>query len=132
MADRAGGPRAAHPARRVKPFALHETMLPAAALVPAAQSAIERFSSAGGAAAPAGARLPPWLRGAGRRRAARRAAAALHALRLRFNDVLSQFDLFPEVITQRSEHETGVWLSGLDVSPPTRSRLPGGRSSRRR
>ena len=29
--------------------------------------------------------------------------------------MLSQFDLFTEVITQRSEHETGVWLSGLDV-----------------
>ena len=37
------------------------------------------------------------------------------AIRLRFNDVLSQFDLFTEVITQRSEHGTGVWLSGLDV-----------------
>ena len=36
-------------------------------------------------------------------------------IRLGFNDVLSQFDLFTEVITQRSEHETGVWLSGLDV-----------------
>ena len=36
-------------------------------------------------------------------------------IRLEFNDVLSQFDLFTEVITQRSEHETGVWLSGLDV-----------------
>ena len=26
-----------------------------------------------------------------------------------------QFDLFNDVITQRSENETGVWLSGLDV-----------------
>ncbi len=37
-------------------------------------------------------------------------------LRMRFNDVLSQFDLFADVITQRSEHETGVWLSGLDIA----------------
>ena len=37
------------------------------------------------------------------------------AIRLRFNDVLSQFDLFTEVVTQRSENGTGVWLSGLDV-----------------
>ena len=34
---------------------------------------------------------------------------------MHFNDVLSQFDLFTEVVTQRSEHGTGVWLSGLDV-----------------
>ena len=43
---------------------------------------------------------------------------------MRFNDVLSQFDLFSNVISQRSENENGVWLSGLDVlaadalSPP--------------
>jgi hypothetical protein len=29
--------------------------------------------------------------------------------------VLTQFDLFNDVITQRSESETGVWLSGLDI-----------------
>ena len=37
-------------------------------------------------------------------------------LRLRFNAVLTQFDLFDNVITQRSENQTGVWLSGLDVA----------------
>ena len=37
-------------------------------------------------------------------------------LRLRFNAVLTQFDLFDSVITQRSENQTGVWLSGLDVA----------------
>ncbi len=36
-------------------------------------------------------------------------------LRLQFNAVLAQFDLFENVITQCSENETGVWLSGLDV-----------------
>jgi hypothetical protein len=36
-------------------------------------------------------------------------------IRLGFNAVLSQFDLFTEVISQRSEHQTGVWLAGLDV-----------------
>jgi hypothetical protein len=29
--------------------------------------------------------------------------------------VLAQFDLFTEAVTQRSEHRTGVWLSGLDM-----------------
>ena len=35
-------------------------------------------------------------------------------LRLRFNAVLGQFDIFADVMTQRSEHATGVWLAGLD------------------
>jgi hypothetical protein len=44
---------------------------------------------------------------------------------MRFNDVLSQFDLFADAITQRSEHETGVWLSGLDVAAGESLALPG-------
>jgi hypothetical protein len=47
-------------------------------------------------------------------------------LRLRFNAVLNQFDLFNDVVTQRSEHETGVWLSGLDVVSADALALPGG------
>jgi hypothetical protein len=31
-------------------------------------------------------------------------------------NALSQFDLFSEVITQRSEHDNGVLLSGLDIA----------------
>ena len=37
-------------------------------------------------------------------------------LKLHFNTALSQLDLFAEAISQRSEHETGVWLAGLDVA----------------
>ena len=37
-------------------------------------------------------------------------------LRLRFNAALTQLDVFQNVgVTQRSENEIGVWLSGLDV-----------------
>jgi len=46
-------------------------------------------------------------------------------MRLRFNITLSQFDVFSEVITQRSEHETGLWLSGLDVAAAEALVLPG-------
>ena len=46
-------------------------------------------------------------------------------LRLRFNVVLTQFDLFSDVITQRSENETGVWLGGLDVVSADALELPG-------
>jgi hypothetical protein len=46
-------------------------------------------------------------------------------LRLRFQATLSQFDTFADVVTQRSEHETGVWLSGLDVAAADALALPG-------
>jgi hypothetical protein len=35
-------------------------------------------------------------------------------VRLRFNRVLTHFDLFDNVVAQRSDAETGIWLSGLD------------------
>lgn len=36
-------------------------------------------------------------------------------LKLRFNSILDQLDIFADVLSQRSEHEVGIWLSGLDV-----------------
>jgi len=103
---------------RVKPFALQESMLPAANLLPDAQIVIERFLMVGRRQlremvnrflewlhAPEGVQADP--------------AEAQHRftlVRLRFNAVLTQFDLFDNVITQRSESETGLWLSGLDVA----------------
>ncbi|MEY4902495.1 MAG: hypothetical protein RLZZ292_310 [Bacteroidota bacterium] len=36
-------------------------------------------------------------------------------LKLRFNAILDQFDIFADVLTQRAEHKTGVWVAGLDV-----------------
>ena len=36
-------------------------------------------------------------------------------LRLQFNTVLDQLDIFADVLSQRSEHEAGVWLAGLDA-----------------
>jgi hypothetical protein len=113
---------------RVKPFALHEPMLPAAGLLPPAQSAIESFLTSG-------RRLLlvriheflRWLASAGNgswdpSEAQRR----FTILRLRFNAVLQQFDLFDNVISQRSENEIGVWLSGLDVVSSDALRLQGG------
>lgn len=48
-------------------------------------------------------------------------------LRLRFNDHLSQLDVFADAITQRSEAETGLWLSGMDVAASDALRLNDGR-----
>jgi hypothetical protein len=110
---------------RVRPFALQETMLPAAALAPAALVAIERFLVGGRY------RLHQevleyiaWLQGEGQVAGAAELQRRFTTVRMRFNDVLSQFDLFSEVITQRSEHETGVWLSGLDVLAADALSLP--------
>lgn len=109
----------------VKPFALHETMVPAAALSPVAQTAIERFLIEGRRAlqGQVGTYLA-WLRGPGRSAPTKEQQRRFTVIRLQFNNVLSQFDLFTEVVTQRSEHETGVWLSGLDALAADGLRLP--------
>jgi hypothetical protein len=110
---------------RVKPFALQETMLPAAAPSPAAIVAIERFL--------VGGRYQlhhevldyiGWLRAEGEAAGPAEMQRRFTTVRMRFNDVLSQFDLFSELITQRSEHDTGVWLSGLDVLAADALSLP--------
>ena len=112
---------------RVKPFVLQETMLPAAGLMPDSQMAIENYLMRGRR------RLRhlvnsfiDWLR-APRRQPVSGAEVQRRftILRLRFTSVLTQFDLFNDVITQRSENETGIWLSGLDVVSADALQLPG-------
>lgn len=112
---------------RVKPFALQETMLPAAAPTNDAQAALERHlgklrrelkrkietfldwvaSAAGIAASP------------------EQTQQRFTFLRLEFNRVLSHVDIFSEALSQRSEAETGIWLSGLDVVARDALALPG-------
>ena len=113
---------------RVKPFALHESMLPAAAILPTAQTAIERYLAKGRREL---RRLVHtylrWLYGPdGRRASPEEAQRRFTFVRLRFNTVLTQFDLFNDVLTQRSESDIGVWLSGLDVVSADALALPGG------
>ncbi|MDT8306120.1 MAG: hypothetical protein RRC07_09305 [Anaerolineae bacterium] len=111
---------------RVKPFALQETMVPAAAPSPGAQTAIEHYLVAGRREL---RRLIAtylrWLNGPrGQRASLSEAQRRFTFLRLRFNTVLSQFDIFADVMTQRSEYETGVWLGGLDVLAADALNLP--------
>jgi hypothetical protein len=102
---------------RVKPFAVQETMLPAAALSPAAQAGIERHLIDGRRVLRRQIRrYIAWLRGIGASAATAEQQRRFTFLRLRFNLALSQLDLFSDAITQRSENETGLWLSGLDVA----------------
>jgi hypothetical protein len=46
-------------------------------------------------------------------------------IKLRFHGVVSQFEVFTDAITQRSEREHGVWLSGLDAVAADALALPG-------
>ena len=41
--------------------------------------------------------------------------ARFAVLKLQFNALLDQLDIFADALTQRSEWETGVWLAGLDA-----------------
>jgi len=111
----------------VQPFVLQETYLAAAALSPAALSRIERYLIAGRREVRRRARaFQRWLRGPGATAPAAEQQRRFWMLRLSFQTALSQFDLFSEVITQRSEHDNGVLLSGLDVAAAEALMLPGG------
>jgi hypothetical protein len=110
----------------VRPFALQETLVPAAAISPAALSAIECYLINGRQVV--GRQVHEflaWLHEEGREARPEEQQRRFTAVRLGFNTSLSQMDLFSEVITQRSEHEIGVWLSGLDVAAAEALLLPG-------
>ncbi len=102
---------------RVKPFALQQTMVPAAALPPASLSAIDRYLIDGRQKVHRMVRkFINWLRSAeGRSASPEIAQRHFSMLRMRFNVTLSHLDIFAAVLTQRSEQETGIWLAGLDI-----------------
>lgn len=57
-----------------------------------------------------------WLRSPESRRfSAAKTQARYVLLKLRFNNLLDQVDIFGDVLGQRSEHGTGTWVAGLDV-----------------
>jgi hypothetical protein len=112
---------------RVKPFALVETMVPAAAVSVVAQAAIERYLANGRRELYTMVhKYLRWLYGPrGRRARPSDAQRRFTFLRLKFNAVLTQFDIFADVMTQRSEHDNGIWLSGLDAVATDALALPG-------
>lgn len=111
----------------VTPFVLQETTVAAAALSPAALSGIEQHLIAGRRAVQSQVReFLAWLRGPGARAPAPEQQRRFWLLRLSFQSALAQFDLFSEVITQRSEHGNGVLLAGLDTAAAETLLLPGG------
>jgi hypothetical protein len=110
---------------RVKPFVLSAPMVLAASLLPAAQTAIERFLAKGRRELKERVEgFLSWLHGEGRQASAEDLQRRFVFLKLRFNAVLSQLELFHQVIGQRSESEQGVWLSGLDTVAADALALP--------
>jgi len=112
---------------RLEPFALRTPMLPAAAVPLTAQVAIEQhlISRRRKLRAMVTGYLR-WLDGPeGRNSPLPLVQRRFSFLRLRFIAILSQLDIFADVINQRCEHETGVWLSGLDVFAADALELPG-------
>jgi hypothetical protein len=112
----------------VKPLVLVGPMVPAAALLPAPQLAIEQFLTAGRRHLHALIdRFLAWLRSrAGLAADAEEAQRRFTTLRLHFLRVLTHFDMFENVVAQRSDAQTGVWLSGLDNIAADALRLGGG------
>ena len=112
---------------QVRPFVVHETMVSAATPTPAALSAVDRFLLEGRRALRDRVEAyVEWLHGPRAGHTPSEQQRRFTVIRLTFNEVLSQFDLFTEAVTQRSEHRTGVWLSGLDMLATDALRLPGG------
>jgi hypothetical protein len=100
----------------VKPLILVGPMVLAAALSPAPQLAIERFLISGRRDLHRLVnRFRAWLRSrAGRAADPEEAQGRCTTLRLQFLRVLTHFDMFESVVGQRSDAQTGIWLSGLD------------------
>jgi hypothetical protein len=112
---------------RLSPFALKTPMVTAAAISPAAQTGVESLLlKARRELRGMVERFLSWLLDRAQPpRAAVEAQRRFNVLRLRFNGIIRQFDVFASVLTQRSEHETGVWVAGLDDVAADALHLPG-------
>ncbi len=101
---------------RLLPFSSTMTMVPAAAVPLKAMALIERQQrTARVELRRRAAAFFRWLQSpSGRSATAIQLQNQFVILKLRFNAVLSQFDIFADVLVQRSELGTGLWIAGLD------------------
>lgn len=101
--------------RQLRPFSLRMPAVAAATIQPQAMVAIEsHLRCAARELADRVRALLAWL-GRGTAILATEAQHRLTVLRLRFDAVLAELDLFADALAQRSEHELGIWLAGLDA-----------------
>lgn len=112
--------------KRLRPFALITPMVPAAGISLQAFRAIETYLAIERRKLRSlGEGYLHWLRGPGQGAPPSEAQRRFTFMRLRFQAVLTQVDIFADVLNQRSEHDTGVWLAGLDAVAEDVLRLPG-------
>ena len=100
----------------IKPFALHETMVPAAQPAGDTLRRIDAYLHGGREALVASAlRFRRWLQGSGVEQVRFAAVYRRYVfLRLQIIAALTQLDIFSTAISQRSEVDNGVRLAGLD------------------
>jgi hypothetical protein len=109
---------------RLSPFALTMPMVTAATVSPAAQTGVETLLMRGRRELSNHVRgYLAWVKRT--RPSAAMAQRRFNILRLRFNTIIRHFDVFASVLGQRSEHETGVWVAGLDDVAADALALPG-------
>lgn len=111
---------------RLLPFTVTMPMVPAANVPPPALAAIETLLKAGRERLRRSlARFQGWLASPlGIAASDEAAQQKFTIIRLAFHANIAQFDLFADVLAQRSEHETGVWIAGLDDFAADALRLP--------
>jgi hypothetical protein len=108
---------------RIMPFALHMTMVGAASASLEAQRAIQRhLDKEIDSVRQSMTALIDWLE---EQPVPAQAQRRLAFLKLRFNLVLSHFDIYSDVLVQRSEHEHGIQLAGLDAVASEGMSIPG-------
>ena len=99
----------------VQPFSLTISTLPAASIPSAGLSVIEEYLATGRRVLHDELRrYLNWILGPGREEGVPEQQRRLTFLRLRFNLVLDQLDIYADALSQRSEPQIGVWLAGLD------------------
>lgn len=112
---------------RIPPFVTSQVMVPAANVSPTALRSIERHLAQGRRLLRY--QLRDFLSGLADGEHAGRSPAEIQRrftlLRLRFGTVVTQFDLFDDVLAQRSARDHGLWLAGLDALAADTLALPG-------
>ncbi|HWA73819.1 MAG TPA: hypothetical protein VG937_15850 [Polyangiaceae bacterium] len=107
----------------VMPFSLHMTMVGAASASRRAHLAIQRHMDREIQRLRRG--IASFLEALDTGLAPADAQRRLSFLKLRFNVVLSHFDIYSDVLVQRSEHVHGVQLAGLDALAGDALNIPG-------
>lgn len=100
--------------RQVTPFSLRLPMAPAANVAPAAQSGVHKMLEMGVVDMKKKVRQFISLLQNSKLNATD-AQKAFTLVKLQFNWLLDRMDIFADALSQRGEHETGVFLAGLDA-----------------